>query len=628
MCGYRGAASHVLPAHSMSTEHSPLTANHHDSDSSRSPEEPLRQSRLEETNTYRSLLPSITEVIREPLSSSHCGVASTHESDVCDLEGTTRVSEDPIPIHKESLNSVESGCVGLDTRTMGAVDKFEDSSIAPGQVNSVNQNEDFLSPIHLRDDDLLYEHPPAEVHTAINRRPRRVAFSSSVHIAESHHFNLRRATTTMIKSEDVIKSEDNVTPAPTVLSSLRILAGASWLNVFLVFIPIMFIVRFRQGNMGSETFAFAFLALLPTAKIFGLAMEDLTLRVDHHTGRVMRVIAGNTIELISGIIAIIQCQLDVLQASMTGSILINILLVLGAAFLSGGIKFSTQGFGATHAQLTMSLLMLGTNAVMVPRLLFSFSAAVTDVQDVVRISRGISLILLLCYIMFLIFQFFSHRSLFSGEEYEHERRKAIKYAPVRWRARRRQTDNESSTTESDLAMGDENWDEERIAPVLHLPLIVCVAILGCALITVLSEYLVSSLTVVAGTTISKQWVGLILIPLAGTFTRHDLMEAAKYGMKDSIPDSLALSTGSSVNLSLFIQPTLVLLAWAMNKPLTLLYDPFETVTLFLCVVLLNYSISTGISTWVSGMILITLYFLVAVSFFFYNSPGNGLELVC
>jgi len=163
---------------------------------------------------------------------------------------------------------------------------------------------------------------------------------------------------------------------------------------------------------------------------------------------------------------------------------------------------------------------------------------------------------------------------------------------------------------------------------MNFPLLVCVAVVTCALITVLSEYLVSSLSNLADeTSLTKQWVGLILIPLAGTLTRHDLIEAAQHGWKNAMDESLGLSTGSSVNLALFIQPILILLAWSMHKNLTLLYDPFESVTLFLSVLVVNLSLANSKSVWLSGIILIGLYALIALAFWF-HSGDNNFGLAC
>ncbi|KAJ7171498.1 hypothetical protein C8R46DRAFT_1349450 [Mycena filopes] len=233
------------------------------------------------------------------------------------------------------------------------------------------------------------------------------------------HFNFTRAAT------GLFKPERRVGAAPSVFVSFRRILVDSWLNILLVFVPIMFVVRFTHGPT-SEVFAFAFLALLPTAKIFGIAMEDLTLRVDRNTGRFIRFLAGNSIELISGIIATIQCQLEVLLASLVGSILINILLVLGVS-REPSLRASGRYNGAGH------MLMLGTVAALLPTVFAaSFGATTTDDIDatrisILRISRAVSFGLLLCYGLYIVFQFRSHVAQFNAEH----KTRGSKYAPDR-----------------------------------------------------------------------------------------------------------------------------------------------------------------------------------------------------
>ncbi|KAF7336954.1 Calcium/proton exchanger [Mycena venus] len=364
-----------------------------------------------------------------------------------------------------------------------------------------------------------------------------------------------------------VETQNNLRPRPmenTAASAQQPPLARSWagLNILFPFIPMMFVARFAQGNTGNEVFAFSFLGLLSVAKIFGIAMEDLTLRVDRYTGRFIRVLAGNTVELISRVIAIRQCQLEFLQASLTGSILINILLVLGSAFISGGVPYSSSGFGTNYAQMTMSLLMLGAIVAMIPSAFFGFGTVV-DIQKqqiaILRISRGISIILLFGYSMLLFFQFRSHSRHFAPSPNNPQ---SIRYPPKQRPRPRSVVSDVESPPEAETNNEEE---EEEVEPQMNLRLLVFVAVAGCALITVLSEYLVSSLSNLVGTALTKEWVGLILIPLAGTFTRHDLIEAAQHGWKDAMDESLGLSTGSSVNLALFIQPILILLAWAMHR---------------------------------------------------------------
>ncbi|KAJ7048325.1 calcium proton exchanger [Mycena amicta] len=444
--------------------------------------------------------------------------------------------------------------------------------------------------------------------------------------------NEARPAFTLFRARSLFIPERRIAPAPTLLRSLRTLLVGTYLNVLLVFIPIVFAVRFTQGYAEKKVFAFAFLALLSTAKIFGIAMEDFTLRVSARIGIFIRVLAGNALELISGIIAITQCQLEVLQASLIGSILINLLLVLGVAHTSGGWKFREIAFDSTDARTAGHMLLLGTVAALLPTIFaVSFGGSTTvgvekAKMSIVKISRAVSVALIFCYLAFVFFQLFTH-----SDRPDEESRKSTRYLPRKAKnAQRTKTPTSPAATDAEIEREREEEEEEEIVS-MSLPMGLMVAVVSCGLMAVLSEYLVSALSnLTEPTPLSKEWVGLILIPLAGTFARHDLLESAKYSVKDHMSNSLALSTGSSVNLALFIQPLLILLAWPLGKNLSLLYDPFETLTLFLCVLTINFLLLHGKGNWLSGVIMIVLYCLIAITFWFYTGTHafSNLILAC
>ncbi|KAF7356422.1 Sodium/calcium exchanger protein-domain-containing protein [Mycena venus] len=441
--------------------------------------------------------------------------------------------------------------------------------------------------------------------------------------------------------------ERPVGKAPSVGRSLRNLLLQRE-NILLICIPTTFVLRFATETTSTTTstlFASAFLGLLPTARIFKVAMEDLTLRVSPHAGTFIRVFTGNIIELISGVIALRQCQLEVLQASIVGSILINILLVLGVACILGGIKFAGQGYSTNHAHRTSHMLMLGTFATLLFSYFFIFfklSVLCTnwvrtdifilaslfgksDIEETkisnLRISRGGAVLLLFCYFHFGVYQLYTHAFTFEDsshstgyplQDFHHENRHSAGQRAI-----------------PDLESGAEV--EKESEPLMSIILLLVASLGACTLIYMLSDFLVSALSdITAHTPLKEGWVGLILIPLAGTFSRRDVFEAAAYSMKNKLNSSLALSLGSSVNISLFIQPLLILLAWMMNKNLTLLYDPFETLALFLSVLFVNFTLLPGQSDWLSGFSLIAIYTLIAMSFWFYTSPRafSSLILAC
>ncbi|KAJ7805947.1 hypothetical protein B0H14DRAFT_1581764 [Mycena olivaceomarginata] len=248
-----------------------------------------------------------------------------------------------------------------------------------------------------------------------------------------------------------------------------------------------------------------------------------------------------------------------------------------------------------------------------------------DTQNVILLCRMISLILCsvtsrswhfsfvsgtakIIHLSFRLTFMSSHAAFFAGDEL-----KSTRY-PVRGQDPEVGKHSDNPTVE-----GSSRDYGEHNSPSMDLFLLFSMAFVGCALITALSEFLVSSLSNLAsGSMFAKEWLGMILIPLAGTFARHDLLEAIHYGQKDALSDSLALSMGPSVNLVLFIQPTLVLVAWIM-KDVPLLYDSFESLTLFLSVLVVNLCLGSGKNGWLSGVALISLYALIGTTFWFYVS---------
>ncbi len=132
---------------------------------------------------------------------------------------------------------------------------------------------------------------------------------------------------------------------------------ASWLNVLLVFIPVSWALHFA-GTSDTVVFVMSFLAIIPLAKLLGFGTEELSLRVGQTIGGLLNATLGNVVELIVAILALVKCELQIVQSSLLGSILSNVLLVLGMCFFAGGLRFSEQSFGDAGAQINSSLLLI------------------------------------------------------------------------------------------------------------------------------------------------------------------------------------------------------------------------------------------------------------------------------
>jgi len=365
-------------------------------------------------------------------------------------------------------------------------------------------------------------------------------------------------------------------------------------------------------------------------------------------GGLLNATLGNVVELIVGIIALVQCKLRVVQSSLVGSILSNLLLVLGMCFFAGGTRFSEQGFMQTTAQLSVSLLVLSVTAILIPA---AFKVAITTQNlqdsnqetDVLQMSHGVAIILLLIYVSNLVFQLWSHAHLYNehaapstaypqGGNVEKYKNKVRKFGKRKSHGSMKlHAENENSgvrdgtsTPPQDVERAASVSTEEGETPKLNVGVAFGLLIVVTVLVAVTAEFLVSSIDgLTKSGNISEEWVGLILLPIVGNAAEH--VTAVTVSVKDKLDLSIGVAVGSSIQIALFVIPVLVILGWILGKPLTLLFDPFESIVLFLSVLTVAFCIGDGKSNWLEGMILMSLYVILAVAFWWYpasTSSGN------
>ncbi|KAL7410452.1 Sodium/calcium exchanger protein-domain-containing protein [Mrakia frigida] len=483
---------------------------------------------------------------------------------------------------------------------------------------------------------------------------------------------------------ELVTPQRKLAKAPTYTSSFKAAFLSSWINVLLIFIPVSWAAHFAGLN-DTVTFIFAFLAIIPLASLLSFATEELALRVGQTLGGLLNATLGNAVELIVTILALIKCNLTIVQSSLIGSILSNMLLVLGMCFFVGGTKFAEQEVMSTAAQLNSSLLQMSVFAILLPSA-FHFAigdsnAVVSEAlqeSEILSMSRGTEVILLVIYGAYLVFQLFSHAHLYvdatgpskstqfpdsvkvgvrraarmgfkerepkvktqSNEKNDgftknlmtrmHMGKKdedgsdgvALEGATAEERERAQaeaangvegeQTLRaDSRETESEESVEDEE-DEE--VPLLNLPVTIGLLILTTIVVGVTAEWLVSAIDGLteAHPSLSQEFVGLILLPIAGNAAEH--VTAVFAARKDKLDLSMSVAVGSSIQIALFVIPFMVVLAWIMDKPLTMLFDAFETIVLFLSVLIVNSTLSDSRSNWLEGWILMMCYLLLAVAF--------------
>jgi len=317
----------------------------------------------------------------------------------------------------------------------------------------------------------------------------------------------------------------------------------------------------------------------------------------------------------------------IVQTSLIGSILSNLLLVLGMCFFFGGLRRREQFFNTTVAQTSASLLALAVAAVIVPTV-FDISSE-TPQSDVAKLSRGTSLILLFVYAGYLLFQLKTHSSVFAEESQKVEAKPfkrsmnglkegAIAQGFVQSAGimgghalNQQRTGNEKLRELLTTPPKSEEEDEGE-EPQLHFIVAVATLLLSTVIIAFCAEFMVDGISAITeGGGISEEFVGLILLPIVGNAAEH--ATAVTVAIKDKMDLAIGVAVGSSMQVALFIIPLLVIIGWGLGMDdMSLSFDPFQVAVLFVAVLLVNYLIADGKSHWLEGMLLMCLYCIIAV----------------
>ncbi|KAG9226583.1 hypothetical protein CCMSSC00406_0006192 [Pleurotus cornucopiae] len=376
----------------------------------------------------------------------------------------------------------------------------------------------------------------------------------------------------------------------------------SWFNVLLVFVPLSIISHHLGWDAGLR-FLFSFIAIIPLAKVsviypflvgieinqplhlqlLGDATEQVSAKLGQTLAGLLNASFGNAVEIIVGVAALLQDELRIVQTSMLGSILSNILLVLGCSFLAAGLNFSESSFQATAAQTSASLMTLACITLVIPAAFHSTreNGADNDMHELLVISRGTSIILLGIYVAYLYFQLKSHSDLFTA-----------------------------------VPQCDSNGDviEEEVEEPHMSTIAAGVALLGVTVVTAFcADYLVASIEETAERYhIPKIFIGVILLPLVGNAAEH--VTAVWMANKGKMEITITIAVGSSIQIAVFVVPLLVIVGWITGHDLSLFFANFETITLFASVLLVNLLLQDGKSNYMEGLMLVGLYIVIALAF--------------
>lgn len=350
-------------------------------------------------------------------------------------------------------------------------------------------------------------------------------------------------------------------------------------GVLLIFIPISMASHFLEWG-AIATFVLAGLAIIPLAAWMGTATEELAVVVGPTIGGLLNATFGNATELIIALIALNAGFVNVVKASLTGSIISNLLLVMGFSMLLGGLRFKEQTFQPVVARINASSMNLAVVAILLPTAVQYTSSGIGE-PLLQQLSVAVAIVLIAVYALTLLFAMKTHSYLCEVGE---------------------------ADTEEDGNQGEDHKPNIWLWGGILLAATVCVA--------VESEFLVDTLeeaTEKIGLT--RLFTGVILLPIIGNAAEH--ATAVTVAIKNKMDLSISVAVGSTLQIALFVAPLLVLVGWFTGQPMDLNFNPFELVAVAVSVFVANSVSSDGSSNWLEGALLLATYVVLGLAFYFH-----------
>ena len=356
------------------------------------------------------------------------------------------------------------------------------------------------------------------------------------------------------------------------------------LLVLLIFVPLAALAKWL-GWGAVTVFVFAGLAIIPLAGLMGEATEGLAGKLGAGVGGLLNATFGNAAELIIALMALQRGLFDVVKASLTGSIIGNVLLVLGASLLAGGLGRERQVFDRAAAAAGSTLLALAAVGLVVPAMFHIVadhavaSATLTPEREIASerlLSLTIAAVLFVAYLLSLLFSLRTHKHLYAGQEHA---------AP----------------------------DAEPVMPVRRAAITLAVATLVVAW---MSELLVGAVEEAAGIIgVSEVFVGVVVVAVIGNAAEHST--AVLMAMKNKVDLAIHIAVGSSIQIALFVAPVLVFVSYLVpHGPMDLRFTPFEVLAVGIAVGAMNLVAQDGESNWLEGALLLAVYVVLGIAFYF------------
>ncbi len=343
-------------------------------------------------------------------------------------------------------------------------------------------------------------------------------------------------------------------------------------------VPAAFAIRLVPAwNNASLLFVVAGVGIIPLAGWLGRATEQIAAHTGAGIGGFLNATFGNAAELIIALMALSKGLTTVVKASLTGSIIGNLLLVLGASAFAGGLRFSHQRFNKTAARVSATAMSMGAAALIIPTVFHvtanarpgGWSAAAEQ-----KLSLAIAVVLFLTYVATLLFSLKTHKALFVGQS------EAEKHEPT------------SSLARAVMLLG-----------------------MATILIAFLSEFLVGSIEAARQSLgLTQTFVGVIVVALVGNAAEHTT--AVWAALKNKMDLSLNIAVGSSLQIALFVTPMLVFASYAFSRPMDLEFSLPEIVAIAVAIWIAQQISGDGESNWLEGVQLLSVYVIMAILFFF------------
>lgn len=362
----------------------------------------------------------------------------------------------------------------------------------------------------------------------------------------------------------------------------------------LIFIPISIAAHVLEwGDL--VVFITAALAIIPLAGWMGTATEEIAVVLGPSWGGLLNATFGNATELIIAVVALNKGLVEVVKASLAGSIIGNLLLVMGLSMFLGGLKYKEQTFQSVIARVNGSSMNLAVIAILLPAAVNKVSVTLGP-PAMQKLSYAVAIVLILVYGLTLLFSMKTHAYLYDA---------GVAGEPS--------VVSDASLSDAET-LAASNLLDDNLNDRPNLWLWVGVLLAATLLVALESELLVDTLEAASeGLGLSAFFTGVILLPIVGNAAEH--ATAVTVAMKDKMDLSISVAVGSSLQIALFVTPLLVLIGWIVGQPMDLNFNTLELLAVVVAVLITNSISADGRSNWLEGVLLMAAYAILGLTFY-------------